>query len=119
LPDLPLWPEDGTGVVEARALSALVGDGLRIWSLYVPNGREIDHPHMGYKLRWLEALRTEAARELAEDPQARTVLVGDFNVAPFDEDVWDMAAFEGSTHVTAEERAAFQAIVEAGYADVV
>src|SRR5690625_4578465 len=54
LPDVPLWPQDGTGVVEARAVSAIVGDGLRIWSLYVPNGREIDHPHMAYKLRcWM------------------------------------------------------------------
>lgn len=119
LPSLPVWPEDETGVVEARAISGIVGDGLRIWSLYVPNGREIDHPHMAYKLRWLEALRAEGARELAGDPDSRTVLAGDFNVAPFDEDVWDMAAFEGKTHVTAPERAAFQAIVETGFADVV
>src|SRR5699024_8276131 len=77
LPDVPLWPQDGTGVVEARAVSAIVGDGLRIWSLYVPNGREIDHPHMAYKLRWLDALRAEGARTLAEEPDTRTVLVGD------------------------------------------
>ena len=119
LPDVPLWPQDGTGVVEARAVSAIVGDGLRIWSLYVPNGREIDHPHMAYKLRWLHALRAEGARTLAEEPDTRTVLVGDFNVAPYDEDVWDMAAFDGKTHVTAPERAAFHAVVDAGFADVV
>ncbi|HEX7352961.1 exodeoxyribonuclease III [Brachybacterium sp.] len=119
LPAVPSYPEDETGVVEARALGGIVGDGLRIWSLYVPNGREIDHPHYAYKLRWLEALRAEGARELAADADARAVLVGDFNVAPFDQDVWDTEFFEGKTHVTEPERAAFRAVVEAGYADVV
>src|SRR5699024_7035098 len=118
LPDVPSFPEDGTGVVEARALSGIVGDGLRIWSLYAPNGREIDHPHYAYKLRWLEALRAEGTRELAADPGARVALVGDFNVAPQDEDVWDMAFFEGRTHVTEPERAAIRAVGAAGYADV-
>ncbi|MFC7375243.1 exodeoxyribonuclease III [Brachybacterium sp. GCM10030267] len=119
LPAVPAWPEDGTGVVEARAIGGVVGDGLRIWSLYVPNGRELGHPHYAYKLRWLDALRAEGERELAANPQSRTVFVGDFNVAPQDEDVWDMEFFEGKTHVTEPERAAFRAVVEAGYADVV
>lgn len=118
LPGVPTWPEED-GVVEARALSGVVGEGLRIWSLYVPNGRELDHPHYGYKLRWLEALRAEGERELAADEDALAVFVGDFNVAPQDEDVWDMAAFEGKTHVTGPERAAFRAVVEEGFADVV
>ncbi len=118
LPSVPSFPEDETGVVEARALSGVVGDGLRIWSLYVPNGRELGHPHYAYKLRWFDALRAEGARELTENPSARAVLVGDFNVAPLDEDVWDMDFFEGKTHVTEPERAAFQAVVDAGYADV-
>ncbi|PMC76846.1 exodeoxyribonuclease III [Brachybacterium sp. UMB0905] len=119
LPGAPTWPEDDSGVIEARALSGVVGDGLRVWSLYVPNGRELEHPHYPYKLRWLEALRAEGARELAEDPSARVALVGDFNVAPQDEDVWSMEFFEGKTHVSEPERAAFRAVVEAGYADVV
>lgn len=119
LPGVPTWPEDDSGVIEARALSGVVGDGLRVWSLYVPNGRELEHPHYPYKLRWLEALRAEGARELAEDPSARVALVGDFNVAPQDEDVWSMEFFEGKTHVSEPERAAFRAVVEAGYADVV
>ncbi|MFC0673925.1 exodeoxyribonuclease III [Brachybacterium hainanense] len=118
LPGVPTWPEED-GVVEARALGGIVGDGLRIWSLYVPNGRELEHPHYAYKLRWLEALRAEGARELAADPQARAILCGDFNVAPLDEDVWSMEFFEGKTHVTEPERAAFRAVVEAGYADLV
>src|SRR5690625_7676022 len=74
---------------------------------------------MAYKLRWLDALRAEGERTLAEEPDARTVLVGDFNVAPYDEDVWDMAAFEGRKTVTAPVRAAFHAIVDSGYDDVV
>ncbi|ASK65364.1 exodeoxyribonuclease III [Brachybacterium avium] len=119
LPAAPTFPEDETGMVEARALGGVVAGGLRIWSLYVPNGREIDHPHYAYKLRWLEALRAEGARELAADPDARVALVGDFNVAPLDEDVWDMEFFEGKTHVTEPERAAFRSVVEAGFSDVV
>lgn len=115
---LPLYPEGEEGVQEARMLSAVVGDNLRLWSLYVPNGREIDHPHYAYKLRWLEAVRAEAARALASDPESRTVFAGDFNVAPQDDDVWDMAVFEGSTHVTETERSAFHAIVDEGYADL-
>ena len=119
LPAVPTWPEDETGVVEARALGGIVGDGLRIWSLYVPNGRELDHPHYPYKLRWLEALRAEGARELAADASAKVALVGDFNVAPQDDDVWDMDFFEGKTHVAEPERAAFRAVVDEGFADVV
>ncbi|GAB2540217.1 exodeoxyribonuclease III [Brachybacterium huguangmaarense] len=116
---VPSYPEDGTGVLEARMISGVVGDGLRLWSLYVPNGREIDHPHYAYKLRWLDAVRAEGERELAADPSARLVFAGDFNVAPQDDDVWDMAFFEGKTHVTPPERDAFSAIVDAGFADLV
>ncbi|UQN28022.1 exodeoxyribonuclease III [Brachybacterium kimchii] len=125
LPAVPAWPDDEDGVVEARALGAVVGGaedgsgGLRLWSLYVPNGREIDHPHYGYKLRWLEALRAEGARELAADADARVLLTGDFNVAPEDDDVWSMEFFEGKTHVTEPERSAFRAVVDEGYADLV
>jgi exodeoxyribonuclease-3 len=119
LPGVPSWPDEEEGVVEARALGAIVGEGLRLWSLYVPNGREIDHPHYDYKLRWLEALRAEGARELAEDPQARALLTGDFNVAPEDDDVWSMEFFEGKTHVTEPERSAFRAVVDEGFADLV
>ncbi len=103
---------------EARALGATC-DGVRVWSLYVPNGREIDHPHYHYKLDWLARLRDSAADWLAADPQAQVVLAGDWNIAPQDDDVWDMEFFDGKTHVTAPERAAFQAVLDAGYADVV
>jgi exodeoxyribonuclease III len=113
----PSWGDESP-VVEARSISAVVGGGLRLWSLYVPNGREIDHPHYAYKLEWLARFRDEAAAALAADPEARVVLAGDFNVAPQDDDVWDMGFFEGKTHVTEPERAAFRAFLEAGYADL-
>ena len=103
---------------EARAIGATCG-GVRVWSLYVPNGRALGDPHLDYKLAWLNALRDTAAGWLAAEPDAQVALTGDWNVAPLDEDVFDMAQFAKSTHVSPPERAAFQAIVEAGYADVV
>ncbi|MCH8611860.1 exodeoxyribonuclease III [Arsenicicoccus dermatophilus] len=105
-------------VAEARALAATC-DGVRVWSLYVPNGREVGHSHYAYKLDWLARLRDRGAEWLAADPQAQVALMGDWNVAPQDDDVWDMAVFEGATHVSEPERAAFRGVVEAGYADVV
>jgi exodeoxyribonuclease-3 len=99
---------------EARAIGAVCG-GVRIWSLYVPNGRKPDDPHYVYKLDWLERLR-EAAKPWLDGDNA---LVGDWNVAPLDEDVFDMAQFTRSTHVTPPERAAFNAFLDDGYVDVV
>jgi exodeoxyribonuclease-3 len=90
-----------------------------VWSLYVPNGRTLTDPHLRYKLDWLGRLRDAAGRWLAEDPGAQIALVGDWNIAPRDEDVWDMAVFADSTHVSPAERAAFQAVMDAGFADVV
>lgn len=110
----PVWE----AAAEARALAATCG-GVRVWSLYVPNGRTVGSPHYAYKLEWLAALRDNAQKWLADDPQAQIALVGDWNIAPTDEDVWDVEFFIGSTHVTELERAAFTAIVEAQYADVV
>ena len=86
---------------------------------WVPNGRKVGDPHLDYKLAWLRALRDAAATWLADDPDSQIALAGDWNIAPRDEDVFDMAQFAKSTHVTPPERAAFQAVVEAGYADVV
>ena len=103
---------------EARALGALCG-GVHVWSLYVPNGRAIGDPHLTYKLAWLDSLRAAAGGWLSDSPDAQIALTGDWNIAPTDEDVWDMAVFAKSTHVTPEERAAFDAIVRTGYADVV
>jgi len=116
----PTWaakPEDSS-TAEARALGATC-DGTRVWSLYVPNGRTLSDPHYAYKLDWLAALRDTAAGWLAADPAAPIALVGDWNIAPTDEDVWDMASFTNSTHVSEPERAAFRALDDAGFVDVV
>ena len=107
---------------EARAIAATVGEGdqaVRLWSLYVPNGREIGHAHYEYKLEWLEQLRRNGEQWLADNPEAQIALTGDWNIAPQDDDVWDMAFFDGKTHVTAPERAAFQAMIDTGFTDVV
>jgi exodeoxyribonuclease III len=96
---------------EARAVSATCA-GLRVSSVYVPNGRAPDDPHYRYKLDWLAAL---AATVAAGDP-ASTVICGDLNVAPTDDDVYDPAAYATSTHVTPPERAALHAL---GLHDVV
>lgn len=99
-------------VAEARAISAVCG-GVRIMSVYVPNGRTPADPHYAYKLEWLARLR-EAVTPWKDSP---TVLVGDWNVCPFDEDCFDPAQFVKATHLTPAERAAFFAI-EADFPDV-
>jgi exodeoxyribonuclease-3 len=114
--DQPMFGDPAT--LEARSIGATCGS-VRVWSLYVPNGRTLDNPHYAYKLAWLERLRQVAGEWLAANPDAQIALTGDWNVAPTDEDVWDMTVFEGHTHVSAPERAAFQAIVDTGFADVV
>lgn len=111
----PSWG-DGGGP-EARALGATCA-GVRVWSLYIPNGRTVEDPHYRYKLDWLAALGDNARSWLRDDPDAQIALTGDWNIAPRDEDVWDMAVFAESTHVTPPERAAFAAIEES-YPDVV
>jgi exodeoxyribonuclease III len=70
-------------------------------------------------LSWLAALRETAGTWLTDDPAAQIALVGDWNIAPQDDDVWDPRVFAHSTHVSEPERAAFRDIVDAGYADVV
>ncbi|WP_042393112.1 exodeoxyribonuclease III [Streptacidiphilus carbonis] len=100
---------------EARAIAATCGP-VRVWSVYVPNGREVDHAHYAYKLQWLAALR-DAVREDTAGPRPFAVL-GDFNVAPTDQDVWDMSKFVGATHVTAPERQALADLRDVGLADV-
>lgn len=115
-PGQPGWGEPA--VAEARAIGASAG-GVRVWSLYVPNGRTLDDPHYTYKLDWLARLREAARAWLDADQHAEIALLGDWNVAPQDDDVWDLAAFEGHTHVSPAERAAFGSVVDAGYTDVV
>ena len=120
-PGQPSFGKEGQEPVqEARAIAATCA-GVRVWSLYIPNGRGLDDPHMVYKLEWLSVLRDRAREWLQEDPRAQIALVGDWNVAPQDHDVWDMQFFldNGMTHVSALERRAFQAFLDEGYRDVV
>ncbi|PZE27937.1 exodeoxyribonuclease III [Curtobacterium sp. MCBD17_028] len=104
--------------VEARAMVVTV-DGVRLWSLYVPNGRAVGDPHYTYKLDWLARLAARTEEWIAAAPDQPLALMGDWNVAPFDEDVWDRALFEGHTHVSEPERAAFRAFEGIGLTDVV
>ena len=117
----PAFGKNGKDPVqEARAIAATCG-GVRVWSLYVPNGRALEDEHMAYKLAWLKQLREHAETWLTDDPQAQIALMGDWNIAPEDDDVWDIDLFrtEGLTHVSEPEREAFRGFLEAGYADVV
>jgi len=98
---------------EARAVSATCG-GIRVVSVYVPNGRAPDSEHYRYKLAWLAALR----ELLAAGPEA-TVVCGDVNIAPSDEDVFDPDAYAGQTHVTPPEREALARLQALGLRDVV
>lgn len=120
-PDQPTFGKGGVAAEqEARAIAATC-NGVRLWSLYVPNGRALDDEHMPYKLEWLATLNKHASEWLAQDPKAQIALVGDWNIAPRDEDVWDIDLFrtEGYTHVSEPEREAFRAFEKVGFADVV
>lgn len=108
LPAVPSFQD----AVEARAVTATCG-GLRVTSVYVPNGRTPDDPHYAYKLEWLAALAASV-----DDP-ATTVIAGDVNIAPTDDDVWDPALFVDSTHVTPAERGALTTLRDLGLHDVV
>jgi exodeoxyribonuclease-3 len=108
LPGGPGFPH-----AEARAVSA-VCDGVRVVSVYVPNGRSPGSEHYRYKLEWLASLR-----ELVAADPASTVVCGDVNIAPADEDVFDPEAYVGQTHVTAPEREALAQLMGVGLHDVV
>jgi exodeoxyribonuclease-3 len=100
---------------EARLVSATCGS-VRVASVYVPNGRSVDHEQYKIKLEWLARLR--AHLDAACSPDERVVVCGDFNIAPEDRDVYDPVAFEGETHVTPAERAALADLEAWGLVDV-
>jgi exodeoxyribonuclease-3 len=108
IPGGPGFPEP-----EARAITATCG-GVRVHSLYVPNGRTVGSDHYEYKLAWLSALRDQVAAGPDD-----AVVCGDMNIAPSDADVFDPAAYVGQTHVTERERAALAALLDLGLTDVV
>jgi exodeoxyribonuclease III len=108
LPNAPGFPDP-----EARAVSATCA-GIRVYSLYVPNGRIPESEHYYYKLAWLAALRDAVAAGPSD-----VMLCGDMNIAPADADVFDPAAYVGQTHVTEPERAALAELKALGLHDVV
>ncbi len=99
---------------DARLISASCG-GIRMHSVYVPNGRAVDDDHYQYKLSWLD--RLVGHLDATTKPSEHVVVAGDWNVAPEDRDVWDRAAFEGLTHVTKPERSAIAAVRDWGLVD--
>jgi exodeoxyribonuclease-3 len=108
LADAPGFPHP-----EARAVAATCG-GVRVISVYVPNGRQPGSDHYRYKLEWLGSLREEIARCPSD-----AVVCGDFNIAPTDDDVFDPDAYVGQTHVTRPEREALSELQALGLNDVV
>lgn len=99
---------------DTRIISAVCG-GVHVTSVYVPNGRSLDDDHYVYKLAWLEKLRSHL--DALGRPDQPLAVCGDFNIAPTDDDVWDPAAFIGSTHVSEPERLALARIEEWGLVD--
>jgi exodeoxyribonuclease III len=115
-PGQPTFGKPGADpVAEARALGATCA-GLRVWSVYVPNGRALDDPHFAYKAAFLNALRA-AAGDWATGG-VPVAIAGDWNVAPFDTDIWDPLAPENATHVSPEVRKLFLSFADVGYVDV-
>jgi exodeoxyribonuclease-3 len=102
-------PDQDTRLITARC------GGVRVCSVYVPNGRSVGSDHYIYKLSWLARLTGHLG--LLSSPDDHVAVCGDFNIAPEDRDVWDTAAFVGSTHVTPEERAALAGLEAWGLVD--
>ena len=113
-PNQPAFGKPGQDpIVEARAIGATAG-GVRVWSLYVPNGRGLADPHYAYKLEFLRTLR-EAAAGWTDQPVA---LAGDWNVAPTSEDIWSEEDSDAETHVSQASRAEIAAYADAGYTEL-
>ncbi len=102
-------PDQDTRLITARC------GGVQVSSVYVPNGRSVGSDHYVYKLSWFARLGDHLG--LLASPDEPVAVCGDFNIAPQDRDVWDPAAFVGSTHVTPEERAALAALEAWGLVD--
>ena len=105
---------DGFPDQEKRVLAATFGD-VRIFNLYVPNGRSVGSEKYEYKLEWLEALCAQLRNELLNHKEV--VAMGDFNIAPDDRDVHDPTAWEGKVLCSVKERRALTEILSLGYQD--
>lgn len=116
LDDVAVDFADGGGPDSDARIVWATCDSVRVASCYIPNGRAVDDDHYQYKLAWLARLRAHLDQSCS--PTEPVALLGDFNIAPEDRDVWNIAKFEGSTHVTAPERAAFGELLDWGLHDV-
>jgi exodeoxyribonuclease-3 len=99
---------------QARVIAGTV-DGLRVIGAYIPNGQAPDSDKFSYKMRWLDALQVWVKAELQAHP--RLLLMGDFNIAPDDRDVYDPIGMEGQIHCTPQERQHFQGLIGLGLVD--
>jgi exodeoxyribonuclease-3 len=108
------FADGGDPDAEARLLTATCG-GVRVLTVYVPNGREVGHEQYTYKLAWFARLLRHL--DVVADPTGLVVVAGDFNVAPDDRDVWDPAASNGGTHVSQPERDALAELLDWGLVD--
>ncbi len=117
LDDVRMGFDDGVNdeASETRAITANCG-GTQVTSVYVPNGRSLDHEMYAWKLQWLSRLTDFVDR--TSTPDAKVAVCGDFNIAPADKDVYNPKAFIGSTHVSDEERKLLQALEDWGLVDV-
>jgi exodeoxyribonuclease-3 len=106
---------EGNPDPDARIVTALCG-GVRVSSVYVPNGRSLDDDHYQYKLGWMAQLRTHVAA--VSSPDEAMVVAGDFNIAPTDIDVYDPAKFVGATHTSDAERALLAELCDWGMVDL-
>jgi len=107
--NIPGLPDD-----QARVIAGTV-DGVRVIGAYFPNGQAPDSDKFQYKLKWMSALREWVREQLAVHP--RLVLLGDYNIAPEDRDVYDPVAWAGQIHCTPEEREHFRALLDLGLVD--
>jgi len=110
----PDFADGGDPDPDARILWATC-DGVRVASCYVPNGRSLDDDHYAYKLKWLDRLQTDL--ESNTDPNHDIAVVGDFNIAPDDRDVWDPKGLVDCTHTSVPERARLETLATWGLAD--
>ena len=115
LEDVARGFQSSTEFDEPRLIAATCG-GVRCWSVYVPNGRAVDDPHFGYKLKWLDQLAAELHSLSSSGTSA--LVAGDFNVGMADIDFYDAKRWAGKKHATAEERAGVQSAIDLGFVDL-
>lgn len=112
--NIPEFDDDQARVIAGTVTHAALG-AVRVVGGYFPNGQAPDSDKFVYKMAWLKALNTWLAQELQQHPHV--VLMGDFNIAPTDADVYDPVAWQGQIHCTDEERAHFQGLLDLGMVD--